>query len=78
MITLESPWIIQGNLPSQGWQTLLHLQTCHVTEHKHGFQGRMWTGLGAIYHTLYEAQLQLLPTVEHTTFWDGFTVKLLQ
>ena len=38
----------------------------------------MWTGLGAIYHTLHEAQLQLLPTVEHTTFWDGFTVKLLQ
>ena len=38
----------------------------------------MWTGLGAIYHTLHEAKLQLLPTVEHTTFWDGFTVKLPQ
>ena len=44
--TLESPWMIEGNPPSQGWQTLLHLQTCHVTEHMPGFQergcGQVW------------------------------------
>lgn len=76
-VTLESLWIIQGNPPSQGWQTTPSANLpCDRTAQVPG--KRMWTGLEAIYHKQHEAKLQLLPTGEHTTFWDGFTVKLPQ